>query len=191
MTAGPKEVPWPVPPPSGYTVEDFLVLTGLPPHTELIDGGLVFLSAQRAFDTVTIDVLVAGLRAACPVGFRVRREPNLRLTDRSAPEPDILVVRGGEDPDQVIYDAADVALVVEVVSPDSEERDRDTKPHKYAQAGIPLFWRVERTNDLPVVHTYRLDRARGTYNFTGAQRERLEVDNPFPVDIDLTEVARL
>lgn len=38
------------------------------------------------------------------------------------------------------YQAADVLLAVEVVSPDSGARDRETEPHKYAGAGIPSFW---------------------------------------------------
>lgn len=42
---------WPVPPPDGYTVDDFFTLD-LPPHTELIDGSLVFVSPQRAFHTL-------------------------------------------------------------------------------------------------------------------------------------------
>ncbi len=46
-----------------------------------------------------------------------------------------------------------------MVSPDSEARDRDTKPHKYAAAGIPHFWLVEMTgsNQRPVVRVYELD----------------------------------
>jgi hypothetical protein len=40
---------WPVPPADGYTVDDLFTLPGLPPHTELIDGSLVFVSPQRDF----------------------------------------------------------------------------------------------------------------------------------------------
>ncbi|MFE6845848.1 Uma2 family endonuclease [Streptomyces sp. NPDC057686] len=60
---------------------------------------------------------------------------------------DVGVVRASActGPDQWSYPVADTVLVVEVVAPDSEARDIDTKPHKYAAAGIPSFWRVERS----------------------------------------------
>ena len=58
---------------------------------------------------------------------------------RQRPEPDIIVLRPGyDDGDEVTaYQEADVELAVEVVSPDSEERDRKRKPQLYAKAGIP------------------------------------------------------
>lgn len=41
---------------------------------------------------------------------------------------------------------ASVRPAIEVVSPDSIGRDRETKPVKYARAGIPHCWRVENKN---------------------------------------------
>ncbi|HUN30437.1 MAG TPA: Uma2 family endonuclease [Trebonia sp.] len=77
------------------------------------------------------------------------------------------------------------ALVVEVVSPESEDRDRETKPAKYARAGIRFLWRIEREGSTPVAYTYELDPASGTYVATGVHRGRLKTDIGFPVDIDL------
>jgi hypothetical protein len=37
---------WAVPPEGGWTADDLDTLPNLPPHTELIDGSLVFVSAQ-------------------------------------------------------------------------------------------------------------------------------------------------
>ena len=84
-------------------------------------------------------------------------------------------------------------LAVEVVSPDSEERDRDTKPHKYARAGIPHFWRVEMTgdDDRPVVHVYELDATTMVYAVTGIHHDQLKLSVPFRVDIDLTEIEHM
>ncbi len=83
------------------------------------------------------------------------------LGPRNALEPDLFVVReeAVRSRRQTSFEAADVLLVVEVVSPDSEARDRDTKPRKYAAAGIPHFWLVEMAGDEdhPVVHTYERD----------------------------------
>jgi len=83
-------------------------------------------------------------------------------------------------------------LVVEVVSPDSEERDRKRKPQLYAEAGIPHFWRVEKGEGrLPVVYVFERAPATGTYVATGIHHDRLKVSVPFAVDIDLGEIERL
>ncbi|CAM5492801.1 Putative restriction endonuclease domain-containing protein OS=Kitasatospora aureofaciens OX=1894 GN=HS99_0038840 PE=4 SV=1 [Kitasatospora aureofaciens] len=73
-----------------------------------------------------------------------------------------------------------------VVSEESQQRDRDTKPRKYAAAGIRHFWRVESDDDgRPVVYAYELDPATG-YVVSGIYHKQLKVDQPFPVEIDLT-----
>lgn len=185
---------WPEPPRDGYTVDDLFNLPDLPPHTELIDGSLVFVSPQRTFHAIAMTVLENGLYRTAPPEFRVRREQAVILSKRTAPEPDLLVVRaevatGGR---QTRYEAKDVELAVEVVSPDSVERDRDTKPHKYAQAGIPHFWRVEMVgdDDRPVVYVYELDPMTKSYVVTGIHHDHLKLAVPFTIDIDLTEVER-
>jgi Uma2 family endonuclease len=186
---------WPVPPPGGYTVDDLFSLPDLPPHTELLDGSLVFVSPQRDFHALTIDLLVGELRQAAPEHLRVRREMTVVLGPHTAPEPDLSVVRAEAITGlrQTRYEAKDVVLAVEVVSPDSESRDRDTKPHKYAQAGIPHFWRVEMAgeDDLPAVFVYEYDPTTRTYVITGVHHNRLKVPVPFEIDIDLTRIAHL
>ncbi|WP_431963711.1 Uma2 family endonuclease [Nocardia sp. bgisy134] len=92
------------------------------------------------------------------------------------------------DPD-TYYFADDLALAVEVVSPDSEERDRETKPFKYAKAGIPHYWRVEQGDGTVVVYVYELDPATSRYVPTGIFHDRLKVSVPFPIDIDLTAIG--
>jgi Uma2 family endonuclease len=191
--AEPTAVPgtrWPVPPQDGYTVDDLFTLPDLPPHTELIDGSLVFVSPQRYFHSSMIDLLVAGLRRAVPKELKVVREMTVVLDRRNGPEPDLSVVRAEAVTglEQTRFEASDVLLAVEVVSPDSEARDRDTKPHKYAAAGIPHFWLVEMTgaNKHPVVRTYELDPVSKTYALTGTHREQLKLRDPYDIDIDIT-----
>ncbi|MFF4092522.1 Uma2 family endonuclease [Streptomyces sp. NPDC001834] len=186
--------PWPVPPEDGYTADDLFTLHGLPPHTELIDGSLVFASPQRKFHTLAMYLLEQGLRGHVPEDLRVRREMAVVLGKRNVPEPDLVVVTAEADGDQrqTRCQAADVLLAVEVVSPDSEARDRDTKPHTYAGAGIPNFWLVEMAeNDRPVVWTYQLDPVGKKYVFTGVHHDRLKVSVPYDIDIDLTAIDRL
>ncbi|MET8687475.1 Uma2 family endonuclease [Streptomyces sp. NPDC004732] len=184
---------WPMPPQDGYTTDDFFSLD-LPPHTELIDGSLVFVSPQRKFHTLAIDLLVNGVRTALPEHLRVRREMAVVLGRKQAPEPDLVVVTAEADADdcQTRYQAEDVLLAVEVVSPDSEDRDQDTKPRKYAAAGIRHYWLVRMDeNKRPAVHTYELDPHTGTYAPTGIHHDRLKLAVPFTIDLDLTEYHRL
>ncbi len=197
MTAGPVAEPtaepgcrWPVPPQDGYTVDDLFTLPDLPPHTELIDGSLVFVSPQRDFHSTMIDLLVTGLRRTVPKELKVRREMTVVLDRRNGPEPDVSVVRAGAvtGPDLTRFEAKDVLLAVEVVSPDSEARDRDAKPRKYAAAGIPYFWLVEMAdpNQHPVVRAYEIDPVNKTYALTGIHHDYLKLTVPYDIDVDIT-----
>nr|WP_267953542.1 Uma2 family endonuclease [Streptomyces noursei] len=60
------------------------------------------------------------------------------LDKRNGPEPAISVVhaRAVTGRRQTHFKAADVLLAIEVVSPDSEARDRNLKPGRYAPTGI-------------------------------------------------------
>ncbi|MDT0403165.1 Uma2 family endonuclease [Streptomyces edwardsiae] len=197
MTAESVEhrVQWLVPPLDGYTVDDLFTLPDLPPHTELIDGSLVIVSPQRNFHADVIDLLVSGLRQSVPKKYRVKREMTIVLDRHNGPEPDVSVVFADAvlSPDQTSYQVKDVLLAVEVVSPESESRDRTTKPHKYANAGIPHFWRVERdgAGHSPVIHVYELDTVNHVYMHVGLHRDRIKVESPYTIDIDLTAVTEL
>ncbi|MBA4865338.1 Uma2 family endonuclease [Streptomyces sp. PSKA54] len=186
---------WPMPPMDGYTVDDLFTLPDLPPHTELIDGTLVFVSPQRYFHFTAIDLLVNGLRRSLPPDLKVAREMTVVLDRRNGPEPDISVVKASAKtgPLQTHFKGEDVVLAIEVISPESESRDRYTKPHKYAAAGIRHFWLVEMAGPdcHPVVQVYELGQTSGTYALTGIHHDHIKVDVPCPIDIDLTAIEEL
>ncbi|MFD8754319.1 Uma2 family endonuclease [Kitasatospora sp. NPDC059577] len=186
---------WLRPPVGGYTAEDLDRLPDLPPHTELIDGSLIFVSPQTIFHMSTLRVLEWALVRAVPPGWAVWREMTIMLNRRNRLEPDLLVVdkrvnSGPRGRKGTSCQPEDVLLAVEVVSEESQERDRDTKPRKYAAAGIAHFWRVEDDDDgRPVVYVYELDPATRAYGLTGIYHKQLKVDRPFPVEIDLTDAS--
>lgn len=193
QVASSPKVNWPVPPPEGFTADDLDRIPDLPPHTELIDGSLVLVSPQKLFHMLVISMLDVELRRRAPEHLRVRREMTVTLGSRQRPEPDVMVVRAdaeGEG-DQATYPPESVVLAVEVVSPDSMVRDRERKPQLYAQAGIVHFWRVENDGGEPKVYVYELDPATRAYVATGIHTNRLKLDRPFDIDIDLTEVHRM
>ena len=189
MTVEPQ-VTWPVPPEQGWSADDLDRLPNLPPHTELLDGTLVFMSPQTDFHANAMFLLQVGLRRTVPEHLYVQRGMTITLGLRDRPEPDVLVVRkdARTGPDQTSYRPVDVLLAVEVVSPDSEVRDLDLKPRKYATAGIPHFWRVEKEEGCPVVHVFELERATRSYVAKGIFRKELTLSVPFEIAIDLTAI---
>ena len=173
----------PLTPPGGWTLDN--LPSDLPKHTELIWGTLV-MSPQRAWRMAAVDALKALMREQCPKQFAVKREMAVRKSSRSAPEPDLSVIKAAAalDWDKSIYLPEEVLLVAEVVSPESEERDREDKPFLYATMGIPTFWLIERDKDnAPLVHEHQL--VDGTYRLTRTHTDRLTTEIPFPIDIPL------
>ncbi|KIA62348.1 Uma2 family endonuclease [Nocardia vulneris] len=183
---------WLFPPPGGFVAEDLDRLPNLPPHTELIDGSLIFVSPQAKFHMLVINMLNFALYAQVPAHFRIRREMTVTLGPDQRPEPDVIVVRADRDggPDLTTYRAEDVVLAIEVVSAESRTRDRERKPQLYAQAGIAHFWRVENIDDRPVVYVYEVDPATKAYALTGIHHDRLKLTVPFDIDIDLSDIER-
>ncbi|MFF4193445.1 Uma2 family endonuclease [Nonomuraea sp. NPDC001831] len=183
---------WAFPPPQGYVAEDLDHIPDLPAHTELIDGSLVFVSPQQRFHHNVIFGLHQALADAALDHLQVCQEMTVKLGPKQRPEPDLIVLGPEAPSDEAVtcYQAKDVILAVEVVSPDSEERDRKRKPTLYAEAGIPHFWRIEKASALPVVYVYELDPATGTYIGTGVHHDRLKLTVPFDIDIDLTALGR-
>jgi Uma2 family endonuclease len=82
-----------------------------------------------------------------------------------------------------------VFLVVEVVSPESAHRDRNVKLHKYEEAGIANYWRVEDENGSPVIHAYELDEPTRSYVPTRIHRYELRTTAPFAIKIDLDRLV--
>ena len=134
-----------------------------------------------------VDLLVGGLRRDCPQDLDVVREMSVILGERQRPEPDVSVINASAvgDGSETWYPAEAVVLAVEVVSPDSQVRDRERKPQLYSAAGIQHFWRVEEDGGKPVVYVYELDPATRQFTATGIHRDRLKVTVPFDLDLDL------
>ncbi|MEU1085282.1 Uma2 family endonuclease [Streptomyces sp. NPDC005576] len=188
------EVPeprWAVPPEGGWTADDLDTLPNLPPHTELIDGSLVFVSPQTVFHMQALRFFESQLVLRVPPGLAVAREFTIDIDRYNRPEPDVLVVDAEtlESMNQTRVPAEAVRLAIEVVSTESRSRDRETKPVKYARARIPHFWRVENQDGRAVVYVFEREPATGAYTSTGIFHDRLKVSVPFPIDLDLTAIT--
>jgi len=130
-----------------YTFEDFCFLVKDGQKADLIDG-VIYMSSPDNTDANELFVWLLGVLSlfieAKDLGKVYGSRVALRLDDRNAPEPDIafvlkkrlhLVKRGH------IAGAADLAL--EIISPDSVERDYVKKRKQYQRAGIPEYWIID------------------------------------------------
>ncbi|GGT34996.1 hypothetical protein GCM10014713_30820 [Streptomyces purpureus] len=80
---------FPPPPVGGWTADDLDRMPGLPPHTELLDGGLFFRSPQTYFHMATLRLLGGLLLAQAPSDVEIIREMSTKLGKRDRPEPDL------------------------------------------------------------------------------------------------------
>ncbi len=91
--------------------------------------------------------LTVWLAAAGVAVERIAQAVGLRISGRSGGVggriPD-LVVWSKPQADGIWLSAADVLLVVEIVSPASEGIDLVTKRNEYAAAGIPQYWIIDQ-----------------------------------------------
>ena len=159
---------------------------------ELIDGARVFRSPQIRFHERVIRGLVNSLNAAAPGHLSALTRMDVKLGHRWRVCPDVLVIDAevADDDERTCYQPDEVHLVVEVVSPESRERDRTSKPLRYAEAGIAHFWRVEENDGRPVVYVYELDPATRTYALSGIHHGKLEVGLPYAIVVDLDGLPR-
>ncbi|MFB7914063.1 Uma2 family endonuclease [Streptomyces sp. NPDC056061] len=190
---GGEEPRWAVPPVGGWTADDLDTLPNLPPHTELIDGSLVFVSPQTLFHSRAVSFFEWQLQSLVPSGLEVVREFTIDIDRHNRPEPDVIVVDDEvvRDASQTRFPASSVHLAIEVVSDESLTRDRETKPVKYARARIPHYWRVENHDGRAVVYVFELEPSTGAYAYTstGIFHDRMKVSVPFPVDLDLGAIT--
>ncbi len=168
-----------------WTEQDFLALPE-DRRIELVDGGLlVSPHAGRPHQRLSSHLWMA-LGAAAPMDLEVAESINVRVGPGRILIPDLAVVT---DPGAggVVADAAQVAMVVEIVSRGSVAADRAVKPPLYAAAGIPHYLRVELAESGASGVAYRLERGRYA---EVARGERLRLGEPFPVELDLPALAR-
>lgn len=169
-----------------WTADDLDLVPEEVGRCEVLDGVLIVMSPQRAFHSIAIRRLANLLELAAPPGWRVLTEMTVLIDDHNRPEPDIVVLQPGVHVarDTTTCFPPNVALAIEVVSPDSVLRDRVIKPDKFAAVGIPQYWRVENEHDETVAHLFELDTG-GKYVETAVERGKIRLDQPFPHFLDV------
>ena len=135
--------------------DDYLWLTDRSRRlVEFTDGYLELLPMpSRGHQRVLAFLFMAFRQFLAPAEGEALFAPlRLRVREGMFREPDLLAVRDAQDPrsGNRFWTGADV--VVEVVSPDGEERDLIDKRSDYAEAAIPEYWIVDpRTETISVL----------------------------------------
>lgn len=136
---------------------------------EVIDGEL-YVSPSPGFrhqrSTGRLYLIIGPVVYRDELGEMVTAPLGVVLDPESGVQPDLLFIRrdrAGIISERGIEGAPD--LVVEVLSPSTQSRDRGIKMRRYEAAGVPHYWIMD--NNAPALETYELGsegyRLTGTY----------------------------
>ncbi len=113
-------------------------------RVELLDGDVIVMAAVLDWHAFVVDWLNENLMLPLQGRAQVRIQNPTRLNDYSEPEPDVMLLRRRDDFYRSGHPApADVLLLIEV-SDSSLPFDCNQKLPRYAAAGIPEVWIVNR-----------------------------------------------
>jgi Uma2 family endonuclease len=114
-------------------------------RVELIDGYLVKKMVKNPPHVIACRRVDTEIMRIAAVGWHTRAGDPIRISGRTEPEPDVVLVRG------ILNDYAarhpgpsDIALVVEVADTTLAKDRRRTRT--YGPAGIPIYWIVNLIN---------------------------------------------
>jgi Uma2 family endonuclease len=166
-------------------------------YTELVEGRLLMTPSPNPRHNLTLSELLAQLRVQVPDGYRVIPDIdiNLELAPADKPgfvrRPDVVVVTQVEI-DRVgreggVLRAAEVLLVVEILSPSSKWTDRRAKRDEYATAGIPFYWIIDVGQPVTLTAMHLVEGA--CYEEAPAQSVVYKAAEPFPVAIDIDHLC--
>lgn len=130
-----------------YSFDDFCTLVREDQKADLIDGVIYMTSPENTAANDLFGWLFGLMKffvAAKDLGKVFGSRVAFRLDDRNGPEPDIAFVRKGRL--HLVrrgYVKGPADLAVEIVSPESVERDYVKKRRQYQEAGFPEYWLVD------------------------------------------------
>jgi Uma2 family endonuclease len=137
---------------------------------ELIEGELVAMAAQSNVHAVLIEKACRSLRKVFKEDeYWVRVEATLDLSNISAPDPDVAVVRGSFESWELSKDNPQTALLVVEVGVTTIGYDRRRKASMYAKNGVEDYWVIDALNKRLEVRRQPVPDATEQYGFGYAQ----------------------
>jgi len=179
-----------------WTIADVEALPDNGDHSryEILTPGVLTVSPapgflhQRASRRLA-NLLDAGAVAA-GVDVEILESINVEIPGGRLTIPDIVVVDAAySETDPTRCQPDKVHAVVEIVSPSTHPQDRIIKPRLYADAKIPVYWRLELER-VPHLVVSRLRRGQYVHVATATAGEPTEIADPFPIKVDPATLVR-
>ncbi|PZS37264.1 MAG: Uma2 family endonuclease [Pseudonocardiales bacterium] len=171
-----------------WTEQEYLALPDDRRRIELLDGGLLVSPAAGGRHQRLSFQLCHALGRAAPNWLEVLEAINVRVAPGRILIPDLVVITN-PGLDLTVWEPSEVAMVIEIVSPGSVAADRAIKPQLYSAAGIEHYLRIELGSPGPSSVAYQCQQ--GRYAQVGSSRpgQLMRLTEPFPVELDLAELA--
>jgi Uma2 family endonuclease len=168
---------------SPYALEDYLAMPEDGCRYEVVDGQPVMVPAPVVAHQVVVSRVLRLLDDACPAGYLAVASP-IDWVLWQAPQlqirqPDVAVISAGQASGPRLTEAP--LLIVEVLSPDSFERDLIAKRREYAAAGAQHYWVIDPLAPAIVVYQRRGEALVESDRAVGATE--LRCAEPFPVRV--------
>ncbi|MEH1126285.1 Uma2 family endonuclease [Micromonospora sp. CPCC 206061] len=170
---------------ANYTIEDVLELPDDAPRVELRDGVIIVVPSPTVGHQDIGALLWMWLRQHAPAEYRAVLAVGVAVTHKDTFEPDVVLLRRPVEDGSHYFDAAQVLLAVEVVSPGTKRRDRLEKPGDYAAAGVQHFWRIEQNP----VHIFAYELAGDAYKLVADATDELALDRPFNLRLPIRDIT--
>lgn len=141
------------------TYEDYANLPDDGNRYELVDGVLELMSPAPTTDHQLISYEIQSkLTESCKQNYVLFYAPiDVILADKVVRQPDVALIHRDRFSEIVkrrgIVGAPD--LIVEILSPSSVKRDKESKMRSYARYGVPEYWIVDPANE--AIEQYVLD----------------------------------
>jgi Uma2 family endonuclease len=159
-------------------------------HYEVVDGHLVVTPPPSSAHQRAVSRLLVQMTSCLSDEWEVLAGVGIGFGGDGR-VPDLVAVRRGVGGRRghVYFQPNEVGLVIEVMSPGSRKTDLFAKPGEYAEAGIPLFWRLDLS---PSVQLHAFVLRDGAYAEAGVVDARGRVPVPWgEMEIDLRNLAEL
>jgi Uma2 family endonuclease len=179
-----------------WTPDDVEALPDAGDHArfEVYEGGVLVVSPapgvahQRA--SYWLHQALAEAAATAGADVEVLEAVNVAIPGNKLLVPEVVVVAAeAVDETTTRLPSEAVLAVVEVVSPSTISMDRAVRPAMYAEAAIPVYWRVE-LQDTPRIVVSSLSGGRYVTRSTVAAGTRGRITRPFAVEIDPAHLTR-
>jgi len=141
-----------------FTAEQFfqMIATGIltkDDHVELLEGEILEMTpiglGHAACTANLLRIFILGIDGR---GI-VWSSGTIHLSDRSAPQPDLAVLRPNPRKYRDAYPVPEDVLLLVEISDSSLRRDRELKLPLYASAGIQEYWIVDVQDEMVYVYT--------------------------------------